>query len=213
MKTILVGSIAIILGIYFTSTYFTSMLSVLAGTVPLLLLLTGILIIYMNYDILFSGKKDQEIETPDDFSASLADSGSSENFADQEDLVDKSSVKEPEHSDEINTNEEVTDIVESPAAAPKPVVTETEEISETVAVIPEPETGESSGDQPDDHDIAESDVDKEDTAKDELIGNTSSLVFHKSRCQYAKSKKCTALFDNRETFIKEGYKPCGVCKP
>jgi len=46
-----------------------------------------------------------------------------------------------------------------------------------------------------------------------LIGNTGSLVFHSSGCKFSKSKKCTAVFNNREQAIQEGYKPCGICKP
>jgi ketosteroid isomerase-like protein len=46
-----------------------------------------------------------------------------------------------------------------------------------------------------------------------LIGNTGTLVFHSSGCQYSKSKKCTADFSTREEAIEKGYKPCGTCKP
>ena len=45
------------------------------------------------------------------------------------------------------------------------------------------------------------------------IGNTGTLVFHSSGCKFSKSKKCTAVFNNREQAIQEGYKPCGICKP
>ena len=46
-----------------------------------------------------------------------------------------------------------------------------------------------------------------------LIGNTGTLVFHSSGCQYSESKKCTAVFNTGEEAIQKGYKPCGTCKP
>ncbi|MCP4673536.1 MAG: hypothetical protein GY857_19790 [Desulfobacula sp.] len=55
------------------------------------------------------------------------------------------------------------------------------------------------------------DIPIEDTAK--LIGNTGTLVLHSPDCKYSKSKKCTAVFNTRHEAIKEGYKPCGTCKP
>ena len=56
-----------------------------------------------------------------------------------------------------------------------------------------------------------SDTPIDDTSK--LIGNTGTLVFHNPDCQYSKSKKCTATFNNKDEAILEGYKPCGTCKP
>ncbi|MBT3175761.1 MAG: hypothetical protein HOG03_11935 [Desulfobacula sp.] len=47
----------------------------------------------------------------------------------------------------------------------------------------------------------------------QLKGNTGTLIFHSSDCQYSKSKKCTAVFSTKEKAIEEGYKPCGTCNP
>ncbi|MBU2455440.1 MAG: hypothetical protein KJ668_19205, partial [Proteobacteria bacterium] len=46
-----------------------------------------------------------------------------------------------------------------------------------------------------------------------LLGNTGSLVFHTSDCNFSKSKHCTEVFTSREKAIQEGYKPCGICNP
>jgi len=48
-----------------------------------------------------------------------------------------------------------------------------------------------------------------------FIGNTKSLVFHKSSCTSGKKLKAGNRIDkkNREYFIEQGYKPCGRCKP
>ena len=51
------------------------------------------------------------------------------------------------------------------------------------------------------------------TDASKLIGNTGTLVFHSPDCQYSKSEKCTAVFNNKEEAIEKGYKPCGTCKP
>ncbi len=55
------------------------------------------------------------------------------------------------------------------------------------------------------------DTPTDDTSK--LIGNTGTLVFHSSDCQYSKSEKCTAVFSTREEAIQKGFKACGTCKP
>jgi ketosteroid isomerase-like protein len=51
----------------------------------------------------------------------------------------------------------------------------------------------------------------DDTSK--LIGNTGTLIYHNSDCRFSKSNKCTAIFNTNDEAIKEGYKPCGTCKP
>jgi len=56
-----------------------------------------------------------------------------------------------------------------------------------------------------------SDAPTDDTSK--LTGNTDTLVFHNYDCRYSKSKKCTAVFSNREEAVQEGYKACGTCNP
>lgn len=49
----------------------------------------------------------------------------------------------------------------------------------------------------------------------ELVGNSESLVLHKSTCasvkKMAEDKK--VYMPTREDFIKAGYRPCGRCKP
>ncbi len=50
MKTMIAGSIAVILGLVGFSFFFPSFLTFLAGTVPLLLILGGALTIYLNYE-------------------------------------------------------------------------------------------------------------------------------------------------------------------
>ena len=47
----------------------------------------------------------------------------------------------------------------------------------------------------------------------EYHGNVSSKVFHESDCKYFNCKKCTKIFQDRESAIKSGYRPCGFCKP
>jgi len=47
----------------------------------------------------------------------------------------------------------------------------------------------------------------------EYHGNVSSKVFHESDCKYFNCKKCAKIFQDRESAIKSGYKPCGICKP
>ena len=44
-------------------------------------------------------------------------------------------------------------------------------------------------------------------------GNTSSGIFHSSKCRYYGCKRCTAHFSSREAAIQAGYRPCKVCRP
>jgi len=56
-------------------------------------------------------------------------------------------------------------------------------------------------------------VDESRADDDQLSGNTETLVFHKSDCNFAESKNCTAVFNTRDDAAKDGYKPCGICNP
>jgi micrococcal nuclease len=47
----------------------------------------------------------------------------------------------------------------------------------------------------------------------EYHGNVSSKVFHESDCKYFNCKKCTKIFQNRDSAVNAGYRPCGICKP
>ena len=47
----------------------------------------------------------------------------------------------------------------------------------------------------------------------EYHGNISSHIFHAPDCKYFNCKKCTKILQNRESAIKSGYRPCGICKP
>jgi micrococcal nuclease len=47
----------------------------------------------------------------------------------------------------------------------------------------------------------------------EYHGNVSSHILHASDCKYFDCKKCTKIFQNRESAIKSGYRPCDICKP
>lgn len=63
MKLMIAGSIAIILGIVCFAVFPSDFFSFAAGAVPVLLILTGSLMIYLNYDNV--SEKDDTIETPD----------------------------------------------------------------------------------------------------------------------------------------------------
>ncbi len=60
MKTVIAGSIAIVLGLFGFSFFFPSFLTFLAGTIPLLLIIGGGLTIYLNYDNYSSDSKDSQ---------------------------------------------------------------------------------------------------------------------------------------------------------
>jgi len=88
MKTLVGGAIAVILGLIGIVAWFPQFLIVLAGTVPVMLLLGGALAIYLGVDELKDTWK--EAETP------VADSGSDED-------VEKYKKEIDELKDEIET--------------------------------------------------------------------------------------------------------------
>ena len=94
MKTLVGGAIAVILGLIGIVAWFPQFLIVLAGTVPVMLLLGGALAIYLGVDELKDtwkeGKEGKEAETP------VADSGSDED-------VEKYKKEIDELKDEIET--------------------------------------------------------------------------------------------------------------
>jgi hypothetical protein len=124
MKKVIGGAIAIILGLICFSIFPQAFFNLLAGIIPIILLIAGCLTIYLKYE------------------------------------------------SEPNECGEATDCMDSSGITDKPA-----------------------DDAP------------------QLMGNTGTLVFHNSDCQYSKNKKCSAVFNTREEAIQEGYKPCGTCKP
>lgn len=46
-----------------------------------------------------------------------------------------------------------------------------------------------------------------------FIGNTQSLVFHKTTCKSANCKNCTIKFNTAKEAIRAGYHGCSMCKP
>ena len=50
MKKLIGGAIAILFGVYGLSVFFPSLLTLLAGTIPIILIIGGGLTIYLNYE-------------------------------------------------------------------------------------------------------------------------------------------------------------------
>ncbi len=67
MKKMIGGSIAIVLGLFCFSAFFPAFLTFLAGIIPLILILAGCLIIYLNYESEsseeFEPKEPEAVET------------------------------------------------------------------------------------------------------------------------------------------------------
>lgn len=46
------------------------------------------------------------------------------------------------------------------------------------------------------------------------VGNKSTMKFHKSTCSSVLDiKESNKVFESRDYFVKNGYKPCGKCNP
>ena len=92
MKTLVGGAIAAILGVIGIVAWFPQFLTVIAGTIPVMLLLGGALAIYLGVDELKDTWK--EAETP------VSDSGSGEDVGED---VEKYKKEIDELKDEIET--------------------------------------------------------------------------------------------------------------
>ena len=147
MKKLIGGAIAVLFGVYGLAVYFPPFLTLLAGIIPIMLIIGGGLTIYLNY----------ESDTPD--------------IDDTSDSRDTS----------FSTN------APSPAKSQEP---------EPASTAPEKNI-----------------IEKTQNTDGKLLGNTETQVFHKSDCNFAESKNCTAVFNARDDAIKEGYNPCGICNP
>jgi hypothetical protein len=44
-------------------------------------------------------------------------------------------------------------------------------------------------------------------------GNQRSHVFHRSGCKDYDCPNCVVAFETREDAVKNGFRPCGVCRP
>jgi len=155
MKNIIGGLIAIILGIFYLTLFFSKFITFLAGIIPLSLIISGGLILYFKH----------EEEASDTW--------------DKHHITEGSSPTAPPQTSPVETEPVETEPVETEPVETEPVETE------HVETEPGPQ----------------------------FLGNPDSLVFHRQDCRYSKNKKCTAVFNTRETAVQEGYKPCGVCKP
>ncbi len=201
MKKIIGGAIAASIGLYGISIFYTSMYSVLIGVIPIILLISGCLIVYLKYKDLYSGEKLSDDQNLMDFSETISTSAESEELETKSAESEESETKPAELEEaETITAEPEEEMVEGESTI---IESKGDEDMEKKSVESEPEeTKSTSGNS--DRFIGESQP---------LVGNTGSLVFHNPGCQYSKSKKCTAAFNTREVAITEGYKPCGVCKP
>ncbi len=178
MKKVIGGTIAIILGLICFSIFPQAFFKLLAGIIPIILLIAGCLTIYLKYE-----------SEPNECGEAT-------------DCMDSSGITEtplpnlpPKTVPAGGTTPEETEPVETES---KKAETEKAKTVETKVSDTDPE--ENITDKPAD-----------DTSK--LIGNTGTLVFHSSGCQYSESKNCTAVFNTREEAIQKGYKPCGTCNP
>jgi micrococcal nuclease len=52
-----------------------------------------------------------------------------------------------------------------------------------------------------------------DSIANEFHGNLQSRVFHSFTCKYFNCKNCSVTFDSATAAIKQGFRPCKLCKP
>ncbi len=140
MKKVIIGSIAVLIGVASFSASLTSFFTILAGTIPVILIIGGGLTIYLNYGNDSSDSCDEPV---------CHDIGSG-------------SAPSPDSQESISESSSVETSIQTDAR---------------------------------------------------LLGNTETLVFHNSDCNFSTSVNCTATFRTREEAVDQGYKPCGVCKP
>jgi len=187
MKKIIGGAIGTVIGVFCFSTFFSSFLGLLAGAIPVILIIGGGLAIYLNH----TGEPSDGKEGSDAWNSGNNKEMSSPDVSQET----ASSMIEAEQIDLVQIKQSKADSVEI-----EPI--------ETTPVQPEPLKGGSIESLP-----KEKTPDQPSVSDKKFLGNTDSLVFHTSECKFSKSKKCTAVFSTREEAIQEGYKPCSKCQP
>ncbi len=186
MKKIIGGAIGTVIGVVCFSTFFSAFLSLLAGVIPVILIIGGGLAIYLNYTGESSDdKKGSEAWKPDN-NKDMSSPGVSREKA--------PSMIEAEQIDLVQIKQSNAD-----AAGIEP--------KEAAPAQSKPLKGGSMESLP-----KEQASDKLSMVERKFLGNTDSLVFHTSECKFSKSKKCTAVFSTREEAVQNGYKPCSKCQ-
>ncbi len=186
MKKIIGASIAIVIGVVGLSVFFSAFADLLAGIIPLFLLLGGALAIYIHIE----SKRCEITENEDTTGSSYTKPvGPAAVPSPPAETVKTEPVKPPEQA-ETPTDDQTE---EKPTPAPDEKISP----AKSAPAQPEPEKAEDSG------------TDKQ----GRYIGNTESRVFHSTDCKFSNSKNCTAVFVTREDAVKEGYKPCATCTP
>lgn len=112
MKTLIGGAIGTIIGVVYFSTFFMAFLKILAGVIPLMLIIGGGLAIYLNYESALSERKEKK-----DGSSNTGDEELSSPAANQEatpSMIDA----EPIDPVEIKQAKAETEEIESQAATP-----------------------------------------------------------------------------------------------
>jgi len=179
-----------VVGVVLFSIFLTSFLQLMAGMIPVGLLVGGGVAVYMNRSHLIPGRFRKSEPAPL-----------------EQVPVDASSVKVPPATEKRTPPpvkaSPVVEVKTLPSAeetsvAEKIEVPQTEPVPEDVLPVEE---------KPDN--VAETSG----AGDAGLVGNEDSLVFHAPDCKFAASKKCTVVFSSRKAAVEKGYKPCGVCKP
>lgn len=177
MKTLIIGSLAVLFGVAGFSYYFFNFLGIIAGALPVLLILGGALAAYLGYtDIRDSGN--------DDFShidEARPTPSRPEHMPTPEDSDDTA----PRETSTMNEKHVETGN-EAPAASESLTPENTSSTEEKAKGVNAPFT---------------------------YKGNKETLVFHKVSCKFSQGKNCTAVFNNREAALEQGYSPCKICNP
>jgi hypothetical protein len=187
MKTIIGGSIAAILGLFGLSIFFPAFLTLLAGIIPLMLIIGGGVAIYLNY----------EDNSPD--CCGTTDCSDNVCSTNEPSPVRQAGIEPGDVSHEetsLNKIEPEKKISKQDTSIQDAPIKDIEAKGTPEEGTPEEDT-----------------IDEPVGAAGQLLGNTGSLVFHNTDCKFSKSKNCTAVFNSKEEAITAGYKACGICSP
>ncbi len=188
MKKIIIGSIFIILGLFGLSVFSSALFTMIAGILPLVLIIGGGVTVFLNLN-------------SDAFGETAATDAKP---VIRDKLEPAQSPAVPGGPAPVATAEPVMAVESEPEPAPEAVFESAPEPETAPEIAPAPEAVPVSEPEPEPG-AAEA------PGTEQFFGNTGSMVFHSAACKYAANKNCTAVFSTRDKAFQAGYKPCKVC--
>lgn len=212
MKLIIGGSMAIVLSILGFGYHFSSFVKLVAGVVPVLLLLGGCVALYLYREMKDDHNDDDHsggmpVDSPPYQAAAPEHKETPASVATTPETMDSKAEAPPETQEPVEIVEASSDEQPGTVGAEKAIDTE------TVSPVKEEEKETPVDEEKREEETIEPDKEENTEPEYKFIGNVGSMVFHTPDCKFSTGKNCTAFFESKDEALEAGYRACGTCKP